>query len=149
MPGYDVRHPAPGWDERFALLDESLLAWTADAAPEHTVAPAVLEAWRLLHQAQGHMRIREVADRTGWSLRHLESRFREQIGLSPKRLARVPRLRHAVEEPTAGRGAADTATVCGFYDQSPLGREFRELAGMPPGRWPAAGGTANAAWIAG
>ncbi|MEU8540972.1 hypothetical protein AB0C52_13455 [Streptomyces sp. NPDC048717] len=80
MPGSDVRHPAPGWDERFA---------------------------------------------------------------------RVPRLRHAVEEPTAGRGAAGTATACGFYDQSPLGREFRELAGMPPGRWPAAGGTANAAWIAG
>ncbi|MEU8621887.1 helix-turn-helix domain-containing protein [Streptomyces sp. NPDC048623] len=140
---------APGWVERFALLDETLLAWTADAAPEHTVAPAVLEAWRLLHQAQGHMRIREVADRTGWSLRHLESRFREQIGLTPKRLARVLRLRRAVGELTAGRGAADAAAVCGFFDQSHLGREFNALMGMPPGRWLATGGTANAAWITG
>ncbi|MFE6098944.1 helix-turn-helix domain-containing protein [Streptomyces laurentii] len=140
---------APGWGERFALLDETLLAWTAGAAPAHTVAPAVLEAWRLLHQAQGHMRIREVADRTGWSLRHLESLFREQIGLTPKRLARVLRLRRAVGELTAGRGAAHTAAVCGFFDQSHLGREFNALTGMPPGRWLAAGGTANSAWITG
>ncbi|MET9351384.1 helix-turn-helix domain-containing protein [Streptomyces termitum] len=140
---------APGWAERFALLDEALLAWTAAADPAHTVAPVVMEAWRLLHRAQGHLRIGELADRTGWSTRHLENRFREQIGITPKRLARVLRLRRAVGELTAGRGAAETAAACGFYDQPHLSREFKDLTGLPPGRFLAAAGTADAAWITG
>ncbi|MFI8965031.1 helix-turn-helix domain-containing protein [Streptomyces sp. NPDC053493] len=140
---------APGWPERFALLDETLLRWTAGAAAGLEVSPVVLEAWRLLERAHGQLRIRELAERTGWSRRHLEHRFREQIGLSPKRLARVLRLRRAVGELTAGRGTAETAAVCGFFDQPHLSREFNALTGMPPGRFLAAAGTADAAWITG
>ncbi|MEV5971038.1 helix-turn-helix domain-containing protein [Streptomyces sp. NPDC051921] len=137
---------AAAWPERFALLDETLLRWTA----EGTAGPAspVLEAWHLLERSAGTLPIREVAAATGWSLRHLEARFRTEIGLTPKRLARILRLNRAIRELTAGTGAADTAARCGFYDQSHLSREFTSMTGLAPGRFLADRATSSA-WIAG
>jgi AraC-like DNA-binding protein len=69
------------------------------------------------------------------SRRHLERRFLQDVGLSPKRLARIARfqhalemLQHASERPT---GAA-TAALCGYADQSHFIRDFRTLAGCSP-----------------
>lgn len=39
---------------------------------------------------------------TGWSARTLRARFREQVGLSPKGVARVFRLQHALRLLAAG-----------------------------------------------
>ncbi|MFC8507419.1 helix-turn-helix domain-containing protein [Streptomyces sp. NPDC057411] len=139
---------APGWPERFALLDETLLRWSAEAEGAAGPAPAVLEAWRLLERSAGALRIGEVAAATGWSQRHLENRFREQIGLGPKRLARILRLNHAIKLLTAGGRAAETAARCGYYDQAHLSRDFTAMTGLPPGRFLADRGTASA-WIAG
>lgn len=139
---------APGWPERFALLDATLLRWTAEAAAAPGPAPAVLEAWRVLERSGGAIPIHEVASETGWSMRHLESRFREQLGISPKRLARVLRLNRAIRLLTSGTPAADTAAECGLYDQAHLSREFKALTGLPPGRFLAGRETASA-WIAG
>ncbi|MFJ9826390.1 helix-turn-helix domain-containing protein [Streptomyces sp. NPDC101160] len=138
----------PGWPERFALLDATLLRWTAEAEAAPGPAPAVLEAWRVLERSGGAIPIHEVASETGWSMRHLESRFREQLGISPKRLARVLRLNRAIRLLTSGRPAADTAAECGLYDQAHLSREFKALTGLPPGRFLAGRETASA-WIAG
>ncbi|MCX4980612.1 AraC family transcriptional regulator [Streptomyces sp. NBC_00572] len=139
---------APGWAERFALLDETLLRWAAEADTDGGPAPAVLEAWRLLEQSAGSLQIREVAAATGSSMRHLERRFREQIGLSPKRLARILRLNRAIRLLSAGDGPADTAARCGYYDQAHLSLEFKAMTGMPPGRFLADRGTSST-WIAG
>lgn len=144
----DALAEAPGWPERFALLDEALLRWSAQAEGDVQPAPAVLEAWRLLERSAGAVRIGEVAAATGWSQRHLENRFREQIGLGPKRLARILRLNRAIRLLTAGDRPADTAARCGYYDQAHLSREFTSMTGLPPGRFLADRGTASA-WIAG
>ncbi|MET9542118.1 AraC family transcriptional regulator [Streptomyces sp. NPDC006553] len=139
---------APGWAERFTVLDETLLRWAAEVAPSREPSPAVLDAWQLLTRTSGTVPVRELAARSGWSLRHLENRFREQIGLTPKRLARILRLNHAIRQLAAGGRAADVAAGCGFYDQSHLSREFTALTGMPPGRFLATRKAASA-WLAG
>ncbi|MFE6060118.1 helix-turn-helix domain-containing protein [Streptomyces sp. NPDC056431] len=139
---------APGWAERFTVLDETLLRWAAEVAPSREPSPAVLDAWQLLSRTSGTVPVRELAARSGWSPRHLENRFREQIGLTPKRLARILRLNHAIRQLAAGGRAADVAVGCGFYDQSHLSREFTALTGMPPGRFLAARKAASA-WLAG
>lgn len=125
----------PSWRARFALLDRTLLRWTSDADPSRAPAPAVLHAWEILTRTSGTVSIQEVATRTGWGVRHLETRFREQIGLAPKRLARVLRLNRSIWMLSTGRGQADTALACGLYDQSHLIREFKAMTGMPPGRF--------------
>ena len=64
-------------------------------------------------------------------------RFEQAVGITPKRYARV--LRFAVLLPSLVRcGPRDWAQIAagaGYFDQSHLIREFRQLAGMPPGAY--------------
>src|SRR6266568_7529657 len=91
---------AAGWRERFAILDEILLRLAASpgaASPAATgaVAPEVGWAWGQLLRSGGDLRVSELAAETGWSGRHLASRFRAEIGLTPKAAARVIRFDRA------------------------------------------------------
>ena len=64
-------------------------------------------------------------------------RFEQAVGITPKCYARV--LRFAVLLPSLVRcGPRDWAQIAagaGYFDQSHLIREFRQLAGMPPGSY--------------
>jgi AraC-like DNA-binding protein len=146
---------APGWPERFAILDEILLrrlaaglaagtaatgAATAGTAGTAGTPPEVRFAWRRLLQTGGTARISDLAAETGWSDRYLTSRFRTEIGLTPKAAARVirfDRARHLLIARAADSGyrLADLAAACGYFDQAHLAREFRALAGCPPSQW--------------
>ena len=129
---------AAGWPERFAVLDEILLR---RIGPGPGIAPEVGWAWRELLRQGGLNRVSERAAGTGWSDRHLTSRFRTEIGLTPKAAARVIRFDRArkrlVHKLTAGGDylLADLAADCGYFDQAHLAREFRALAGCPPSQW--------------
>ena len=122
---------APGWASRFALLDRALTE-RLDRGPR--AAPEVGWAWRQLCRTGGRIGVAELAAGTGWSHRHLATRFRQQVGLSPKafgrvlRFQRAVRLLHAPAHPTF----AAIAAACGYFDQAHLNRDFRELAGATP-----------------
>jgi AraC-like DNA-binding protein len=131
---------APGWPERFAILDEILLRRLATATQATTPAPEVRFAWHQLLRTGGTARISDLAAETGWSGRHLTSRFRTEIGLTPKAAARVVRFdraRHLLitKAQDSGYHLADLAAACGYFDQAHLAREFRALAGCPPSQW--------------
>src|SRR5215469_4360109 len=83
---------AVGWPERFAVLDEILLRRIGSRAE---VAPEVSWAWHELLRAGGTVRVSALAAGTGWSGRHLNSRFQAEIGLTPKAAARVIRFDRA------------------------------------------------------
>jgi AraC-like DNA-binding protein len=136
----DRLRAAACWPERFAILDEVLLRLMR-VAPD--VAPEVGWAWRELLRAGGLVRVSALAAETGWSGRHLTSRFRAEIGLTPKAAARVIRFdrarrvlaRQLVTAPGTPYRLADLAVTCGYFDQAHLAREFRALAGCPPSQW--------------
>jgi AraC-like DNA-binding protein len=123
----------PGWDDRFALLDDVLAARAVEpVAPP----PELGQAWRLLRGADGRVRVADLAREVGWSRRHLGERFRAELGLAPKQAARVLRFERATR--LLRRGHTDLAALaveCGFYDQAHLTNEWRALAGCTPGRW--------------
>jgi AraC-like DNA-binding protein len=121
---------APGWAARFALLDRAL-AGRLDRGPR--AAPEVDWAWRQLWRSGGRISVAELTAGTGWSHRHLATRFRQQVGLSPKAYGRVLRFQRAVRLLGANRAhLADIAARCGYYDQAHLNRDFRDLAGATP-----------------
>ncbi|MBG0832785.1 AraC family transcriptional regulator [Planomonospora sp. ID67723] len=127
----------PGRHDRLALLD-ALLTRRIHAAPDPD--PRVRWAWQRLRAARGALPIAELTGELGWSHRHLVSRFHDQIGMSPKAVARVMRFEHAAARLRAGLPAADTAAACGYYDQAHMSRDFRAMAGTTPrqlaGLWP-------------
>ncbi|WP_345018347.1 helix-turn-helix domain-containing protein [Streptomyces shaanxiensis] len=127
----------PTWAERFGLLDDVLARWSAAGTP---CSARVVRAWAELIRTGGSMPVGRLADEVGWSVRHLENRFREQIGLGPKAAARVLRLQRARRLLAAGRGQAETAAACGFYDQAHLSGEFKAMTGCTPREFTAARG---------
>ena len=77
-----------------------------------------------------------IAADVGWSVRHLEHRFRSEFGVTPKGVARITRFERSVaaaRDPR--RRLADIAVACGYADQAHLARDWRDLAGRPPSRW--------------
>ncbi|MCX4460951.1 helix-turn-helix transcriptional regulator [Streptomyces sp. NBC_01728] len=141
LPGIRVHHlleqlaGASGWSSRFALVDQFLLRCRKEG---RLASERVVAAWQRLEQSRGRLEITALAESMRWSQRQLERGFGEQLGLTPKRLARVLRLQHAAALLSAGRRPGEVASSCGFYDQAHLTREFTALTGRPPLRFIAA-----------
>ncbi|MPY93754.1 MAG: helix-turn-helix domain-containing protein [Acidimicrobiia bacterium] len=127
----------PGWEARFALLDDVLGRGQGEAPP---VDRAVAWAWAQLARSHGGVPVGALAEEIGWSRRHFVSRFREQVGLAPKPTAQVLRFRRAVGllRGTGASSISDIAAACGYADHSHLDREFRRLAGCTPSSYLAA-----------
>lgn len=121
----------PGWPERFAICDEAL----ARLATDRRVEPALDRSWRLLTGSAGTVGMADLARTVGWTRQHFARRFAGEFGLSPKLAARVVRFdraRRMLQAPFLS--IAQVAQACGYYDQSHLARDFRELAGVSPAR---------------
>jgi transcriptional regulator GlxA family with amidase domain len=50
-----------------------------------SVAAEIGEAWRLMLDVGGRVRVTDLADDIGWSRRHFSARFRSETGLTPCR----------------------------------------------------------------
>ncbi len=128
---------AHGWSRRFAIAEDFLLAALGET---HPPAPEVAWAYDRIAATGGAARIGAIADRIGWSRKHLAQRFADEVGLPPKAVARIARLKRAMAAAKARDcGWAAIAADCGFSDQAHLVREFRDLAGAPPTAWALAG----------
>ncbi len=81
-----------------------------------------------------------IAERLGWSRKHLAARFHDEIGLAPKAVSRIARFTaaQAMAVREASSGWADIAAACGYADQAHLIREFQEFSGQSPSAWRAA-----------
>jgi AraC-like DNA-binding protein len=125
---------APSSEARFALLDEILATRLAEARPP---SPEVVWAWRALVHTNGRVPIGILAKKLGRSRRHLIARFRDQIGLPPKTVARILRFDRVVEllQSRTETGFAELAQECGYFDQAHLTRDFRAFAGTTPGEF--------------
>jgi AraC-like DNA-binding protein len=120
---------ARGWPERFALLTR-FLARRFAASPR--VSSVVTWALARIDESPGAVRIDELCRQLGYSRKHLHARFRQEVGLSPKRYADVRRFDHLMLRlRTGGRlRLADLAAASGYADQSHMAREVRRFSGV-------------------
>jgi AraC-like DNA-binding protein len=116
--------------ERIATL-ESLLLGRLRSETDLVVAAAV----RALEETRGALPIRALAKRLGISQDPLEKRFRRAVGSTPKQLASLLRLRHAIASWKPGVSLAELAQQAGYFDQSHFSRELRSVTGEPPRRF--------------
>lgn len=94
----------------------------------------VEQALAIIGRRRGNVSIDALARSLGVSRRHLERRFRDEVGLRVKQVARIARV-HAVLallERRSGLGGAAIAAECGFSDQAHLIRECKALTGRTP-----------------
>lgn len=115
--------PAALW----RLLSDRLAAHPVDRRIEAAVAR--------LEADQGRTRIGDLAAATGMSPRGFQMRFRQTVGIAPKRFARIVRLQAALRELDAGADSlAILAAEAGYSDQAHATRELGRLTGLTPAR---------------
>ncbi|MEV6872169.1 helix-turn-helix domain-containing protein [Amycolatopsis sp. NPDC051128] len=131
---------APTWDERFTIATDLLARRLAETPPR--IEPEVARVWHRTLAAGGRVRVDGLAEEVGWSRQRLWSRFRAQLGLTPKRAAGLIRFDHAAHLLAAGHPAVIVAALSGYADQSHLHREARTITGLTPAT------LATAPWLA-
>jgi AraC-like DNA-binding protein len=117
------------WEERFAMTLR-FLGRRLDIG--HTVDREVAYVWQQVQLQHGRADIRALAEETGWSRQRLWSRFRVQVGLSPKHAARLVRFDHAARLLAVGTPPAEAAARAGYSDQPHLNREVRSIMDTTP-----------------
>lgn len=132
---------AGGATRRLAILQRWLSVLARDAEP----LPGIGHALAALDAVPQVGRIGAIAADSGWSTRRFGELFRERVGMSPKRYARLQRF-HRIVALTQRSGRVDWAGAAadgGFHDQPHLVREFRAFSGFSPtaylaqrGLWP-------------
>lgn len=140
---------------------ECIRRFEAELAPPPALDPAEKAiAW--LVESCGQISVEDLAEAASLSPRQFRRVCLERSGLTPKRLARILRFRHATTHATAHaaphsqrdaaqaahqlhrRGWADIALECGYYDQAHLINEFREFSGLAPSEFAAASAASGA-----
>jgi AraC-like DNA-binding protein len=109
---------------------------------ETSVPALVTSAATILDRQAGRISVAGLAAELGCGRQYLHRQVSRHLGLAPHTLARLVRFRStltALRSSQHSTGWAGLAADHGYYDQSHLYREFRELAGMTPGQ-------ARAAW---
>ncbi|MER6509869.1 helix-turn-helix domain-containing protein [Nonomuraea sp. NPDC001636] len=120
---------AGSWEDRFAIARDAL----AGRADEGRAAdPEVAFSWRRMAASGGRVPVERLAAEAGWSRKRLWARFRAQVGLTPKRVARLIRFDRAAHRLAAGERAALVAAESGYADQSHLHRDVMTFAGVTP-----------------
>jgi AraC-like DNA-binding protein len=117
---------------RFRVVERWLLA---RLEPRGIVHPAVRWAVDQIAASGGRVAVETLAAQTGFTRKHLGNLFKQQVGLSPKALARIHRFRGALGILDKAGGQVpwtELADACGFYDQSHLINEFRRFTGFSP-----------------
>lgn len=128
LPGFEVLSELG----RDSLGMEQVLADLVRQAPPFWLPKAV----RLLGTGTG---VGTTASQLGQSLRSFRRRFRRQMGLTPKRFARIARMTRSLPL-LQDHEVGEVAYITGFADQAHFTADFRELTGTTPGRYAARDG---------
>jgi AraC-like DNA-binding protein len=120
-------------EERFRRLETMLVRGLRNPPRRHGAVSAALATFG---QA-GSESVREVAERVGLSQRRFIQVFAAEVGLTPKLYCRVQRFQQArrMVGTAAAPDWAGIALACGYFDQSHLIRDFREISGLSPGAY--------------
>ena len=113
-----------------ALVD-ALMKRAARAMPASSSIPRLVS---FAARGSETASVRKLARDAGVSTRHLQSVFRDHVGLTPKQLLRVTRFQRALRiartEPTLSWGRV--AHQAGFYDHAHLVHDSNDIAGCTP-----------------
>jgi AraC-like DNA-binding protein len=117
---------------RIELVSRALVERMAGVQIDRVTAAAIDD----LLKSAGRARIARVASRAGVTARHLQRRFADRVGVSPKVLARVLRFQRTLLQREAGDAERPdwvrVAVDCGYTDQSHLIHDYAAFAGETP-----------------
>jgi AraC-like DNA-binding protein len=124
---------AVGPQEMLTVLEDQLMRRACETAG----LGLVRHTSSIIAAATGAVAIGDLSVTTGVSRTHLAQRFKEVIGITPKRLARTYRFAATVRaiDPAGPVDWLEVAGRAGYYDQAHFGNDFRTFTGLTPTRY--------------
>jgi AraC-like DNA-binding protein len=124
---------AAGPQQMLTLLEEELMRRLREIAG----LGLVRHTSSVIAATSGAVAIGDLSVAAGVSSTHLAQRFKELIGVTPKRLARSQRFAATVLaiDPAEPINWGDVAAGAGYFDQAHFDHEFREFTGLTPTRY--------------
>jgi AraC-like DNA-binding protein len=121
---------AAGPHEMLTLLEDQLMRQVCETAG----LGLVRHTSSVIAAATGAVPIGDLSVAAGVSSTHLAQRFKEVIGVTPKRLARTYRFAATVLaiDPAGPVHWVELAGRAGYYDQAHFGHDFRTFTGLTP-----------------
>jgi AraC-like DNA-binding protein len=102
-------------------------------APQPEPDSTVARALAAIRDDGGTRSIAAIDAWHGRSRARFNAAFRDAVGVSPKRFARIVRFDRALQLMTCGHGSfGEIALAAGYYDQPHFNAEFRAHAGLTP-----------------
>jgi len=128
---YERLHTAPSIPARLALFEQLLLT-RLSAAPNELNAVRYGVAQIARHN--GALSIKALRDDMSISQNHLLTQFKRMVGISPKALAQLYRLKLVLRsiDPTHEVDWTEIAHQSGYYDQAHFSKDFRIFTGHSP-----------------
>ncbi|MCK9902797.1 hypothetical protein CC117_00120 [Parafrankia colletiae] len=111
------------------LMDQVRTRSRHDLARDELVRSATIALTSLTSPGS---QVRTTARRLNVSERHLRNLFTDAIGIPPKHVARIARMRHVLAG-VSQQSLTHLAAEAGYYDQSHMTAEFRRMMGVSPG----------------
>lgn len=119
--------------ERLALLNHFFSSMII-AKPTHNQL-IINNSLHFITSEKGHFTVKQLVEYTGFSERQLERKFKECIGLNPKKFGSIVRLHHflkLLKNKPSDTNLTSIVYDAGFSDQSHLIKEFRKHTGITP-----------------
>lgn len=124
-----------GIDNKVALIEQFLEARLSERNiyDQQRIAHNIA----LINTFNGQLTVDELAADACLSRKQHERVFKKMVGLSPKQFLKVIRFQYALlaHQQHSNESMTELAYRCGYYDQSHMISDFRELSGITPGQY--------------
>lgn len=92
---------------------------------------------QMVYGSDGKIRVSEMQEKTGYSVRYINKAFIEEMGFSPKTFCKIIQFQRALEFLNYGAPdkMTDAAVFLGYYDQPQFIHDFSRYAGITPKKY--------------
>lgn len=92
---------------------------------------------QMVYESDGKIKVAEMQERTGYSVRYINKAFIEEMGFSPKTFCKIIQFQRALEFLNYGAPdkMTDAAVFLGYYDQPQFIHDFSRYAGITPKKY--------------
>ncbi len=131
---YEQLHLAQSMNEVVAILEKWLLS---NYDSTNLISSHVLNTVKSIQLSEGRTTLKDIVSHLDIGQRQLERLFKDQIGMTPKKMTRIIQIERArkILRSTNNTTIEQKTHLDGFYDQAHFIKEFQSIIGKTPGAY--------------
>ncbi|MCX2680026.1 helix-turn-helix transcriptional regulator [Galbibacter sp. EGI 63066] len=121
-------HFATSDKQRIKIVEQFLISQLKDLKTDKLIVDAV----KLIYEAKGTIRIKELNEKLSISQSPFEKRFRKVVGTTPKKFASIVRFNTVLDNLNKTKSLTEICYENNFFDQAHFIKNFKQYTGTTP-----------------